>query len=149
MAEPLPLIERMMEILEANLQAGLSGVHVERNRDIEIDIYPSVILMDGGHEVDTENHGIDDIFSEFHVELYVNRNAVENLGTTLIKLYGDVTKIILADREIGGLALHVEELRRDTPEVVRREGQAGTNSTTVDYEIHYHRRPGDPFTLGP
>lgn len=142
--------ELILDALESDLRTTLTGVIVERNRDTEVERFPSVILMDGPHFLTTDNHFIDDVEMEVAVELYVQGSAGgPNLGTLLNDLYGRVVEAMLADRQINALAIDIEEVGMDQPEPVRAQGQGPAMGSTVDFTVRYHRAVGDPFNVAP
>lgn len=144
-----PLLEDILDAFENALVAGLPGVLVERDRDIEADTFPSVNILQGGHEVLTENHGIDDVVMTITCELFETGSTAKIAGTALNTLYGNVIKAAMVDRTLGGLLTDMEEDSLDEPVVLRQEGQGPAKAVSLDFLVQYQRRPGDPDNLYP
>lgn len=140
--------ETVVAALKAALDIALAGVTVERDRSIEVDTYPSVIVFDGGHTVSTENHGVDDIDLQVSVEIYVEGATDADIGPAYNDLQARVVVAMLADRKIAGIQ-DIEEQASDDPPIGRGEGQKPTKSGVTDFLVKYQRLPGDPYTLAP
>lgn len=144
-----PLREDIIEAFMAALVVGLPGVLVERDRDTEADTFPSVNILEGGHEVITENHGLDDIAMNMTCELFEASVTMADVGPALNVLYGNVVKAAMADRTLGGLLVDLEEDNADEPVVLRQEGQGPAKAMSLDFLLRYQRKSGDPDSLFP
>jgi hypothetical protein len=146
---PTSIREQVMAALKAQL-AGLAGVTVERNRAEEFpaDKLPALNLIDGGHAAGHGVHGLTGYLLTATIEGFAQAATGEAAATALNDLYAKVVDLFDPDATLGGLVLRVDETRleveldRGTPE----EPQA---AFSLDLELEFHTRPGDPYTLGP
>ena len=145
---PTAIREQIMAALKTALDAALPGVVVERDRSIEVETYPAVVLLDGDHTIETLNHGVDDVAMQVMCEVYVEAATDAAVGPAYNDLQARVVAAMLADRQIAGV-LDIEEERTDEPALVRGEGQQPTKVGTTDFRVHYQRLLGDPYTLAP
>jgi hypothetical protein len=144
----LTLRERIMQQVVSTLTTALSGVQVDRGRDTPVETYPSVVVVEGSHTIEHDNHGAESVFMDFGCELYIESATTAALNPALNALYGAVVAALLADPSVNNLAFFLAETTMDAPEPLRGEGQAPTMGATVGFTVQYYRAEGDPFSLG-
>lgn len=126
---------------------AFAGVHVERNRDKEVSTYPSLIVIDGSQTTNNDNSGLTFHTLAVSVEGYVQSATAATLGDDANDLYARIVKAAVADYTLSGVAVDVRE--SDMHFEVDREGSKRTAAFSVQFEIDYMTKTGDPYTLGP
>lgn len=144
------LRELVTAAFAAQLDAALSGVTVERDRSRDVSSYPMVVVLDGDLAIVTDNHGFDDVRLAINCEVYVTAATEALVGAAWNDMQARVVAVITADRTLGGLAIEdVEQVGEDGVAVAQGEGHGPLKSGMIEFEVHYLRVVGDPYTFGP
>jgi len=125
---------------------AIPGTAVERNRDIEVTSFPSVVMIDGGHALSHDTSDAQRYVLGIDVEGYVEASTFAALGPAISALYGAIVQAACVDLQLGGLAVDLEEGDMTDPEISRSEGQGCTAAFSVAFSVEYWTAVGDPFT---
>lgn len=160
MNPPLPIREAIISAIFQRLQAlGWPGLTVERNRVVEVQDFPSLILYEGDEDSPDEDSAAARCSMEIDLEAYLEvsasvADAGARLGSDLNRLLALVEAAVLggsnqtpewwgdlgiADIRRGALTRTLETSESDTPKI------GGTLQIIVDYWT----LPGDPYSPGP
>ncbi|BBK30309.1 hypothetical protein EDC65_2245 [Stella humosa] len=148
---PTPVVEQVLAAVEARLAAitGFPGLLVERNRDAEVDRFPTLLLIDGDQDrIGDETMGYRRVMLEFMVEGYVSANLQSGLGPARNALYAAVVAALMADPTLGGLAVDLHE-GRTSRALGTGDGQTPAAAFATIYELEFWTREADPYSLGP
>lgn len=140
--------EQVLAAVEARL-SNIIGVTVERNRVEPVTVFPSLVLVDGGHTVSDENTGLKLYALRLDVEGYVQAETADELGPALSDLYAKAITALMADRTLGGVAIDVREGELRDPEIDRTQGHGPHSAFSLAFEVDYATDPADPYQLGP
>lgn len=126
---------------------SFNGVTIERNLDHKVTLFPTLNVVDGDQTPDHDNSGITLYTVSPTVEGYVQAASKALLTASVTDLYARVVAAATADYTLGGLAIDVREGALAT--VSDKEGSNFTAEFTLQFDIDYATKPGDPYTLGP
>ncbi len=149
--------ERILAELKSTLTTALAtplpAIPVERNRDVAVSAYPTVVIVDGPQTADSENTHRTEYRMEVDVEGYVKAVTPDLLGAAVNALYSRVVRAVLANRifnatEPAGLACDTRETEM-LVEISRTEGSPPQAAFSVTFEIVFWTAEGDPESLGP
>lgn len=146
--------EQVLAAFETAIQAGLAAdvpaARFERNLDIEPSTFPTVIMVDGGQDVDFEDQvGVKVVTLNLEVEMWAVASSSDGLAGALDQLYESAVKAALADITLGGLAANVEEGAMTDPVIDRGEGRGPTIATSVAFSVTYWTDVTDPSQTMP
>jgi hypothetical protein len=145
----LTIREQIYAKLEEVLSTALMGVRVERNRDSAVQVFPTVVVIDGGQiRQEPESTGFNEYVMTPTIEGWVDGETQADLGPALNELYGQTVKALMADRKLGGLAIDMAEGPLEV-DVSRRENQGPVAGFALDIEVRFWTAEDDPFELGP
>jgi len=124
--------------------APSSGVPIERNRHWRVQVYPSLLLYDGGQE---EVEGENDQFGTTYeltatVRGIVTAPSAAELGPALNALYARVVNAALADERLGGLCQQIDEGELVVG-ISTETGAAPTAEFDLDLVVTYCHRHTD------
>lgn len=140
--------EQVLAAFKARLDGiSVPNLLVERNRDIPVEHYPSVVMVDGGQSPDVDQPGVKIVRMRVDVEMYVKANTYGELAGAFDALYGSVVRAVMADRTLGDLAVDIDEGELQDPLTGREEGVGPTQATSLAFEVEYWVDPDDPDTL--
>lgn len=120
-------------------------LYVERNRDVEVQRFPTIVLLDGAHNIGESEHGLHRYAMTLSVEGYVQAETDSQLGATANALYGSIMSAVMADRQLGGLAIDIHEQNFDIV-VGRGEGHKPSAAFSIEFLVDFFTRENDPFS---
>lgn len=125
----------------------LDGLLVERNRDTEVQEYPSLIMIDG-RQTPIESALAGSILYDLEVEIEGHVALAEgegdvNIGTKLNELYALVMQALREDHTFGDLATNLTEgeMLRD---IARSAGHSPTAAFSLMVTIQFETQDQDP-----
>ena len=146
---PTPIREQVLAAFHTVIDTALTAT-VERNRSREIPKTETsyVVILDGPQFKASDETGIAFYTMTATVEGYSRASSDALVGPALNTLYADVVTAAVADHTLGGLCIDVRE--GDLPDAyIDPESSQPTMAFSVDFEIDYFTKHGDPYTLGP
>ena len=130
----------------AALVAAIAGITVERNRDIEVQEFPTAIVTGGDETGDDEVMNATLVVKmTILVEVYVRGAAVD---TQLNAWRASIKDAIAADPTLSGKAVHTRYRGMDEPEPVTEDVDEAHLVAELGFECEYHELEGDSSTLG-
>lgn len=152
----LTVLERIQakvaDVLATGLPPLVSGVRVERNRDTQVQHFPTVNVLEGaldsGEESDRESTGATSYVLRVPIEMFVQTETSAALGPALNELYGRIVTLLKADRTLGGLAIDLREGASD-PEIGRLPNQRPVGARELMIAISFWTAEDDPYAVGP
>lgn len=147
----VPIRQQILGAFESAISVELGAltppVPVESQRREEVITFPSVLVIDGDEGEPEEGIGIVKRFAIVRAEGYVKAATQAVLRNARENLQAHVIHAIASDYTLGGWAVNATHTRTDTIQVFHSTIPAAAFS--VEFEIEYWTKPGDPFTLGP
>lgn len=147
---PDTIRERVLDAFKTKLDGitGVTGLTVERNRDVRVQEFPMLIMIDGGQQANLDNTGFTRYDMNIEVEGHVTASTPGGLGDAVNALYGKTVEAVMADVTLGSLSLDIVEVSMEV-EIDRGEGRKPYAAFLVTFQVTYFTEQGDPFTLGP
>lgn len=148
---PTPVREQVLAAIKVKLAAiaGIAGLVVERNRDAEVQSFPTLVIVDGDMAADNSiNSASTQYEMEVIVEGYVVASEYESLGMAVSTLQAEVVKALTADYTLGGIAFDINEMQTSV-DVNRNDGQSPAAFFATVFIAQFHTKQGDPYTVGP
>jgi len=145
---PISIREQILAAFLARLQT-IGNVTVERNRVEPIEVFPSLLMIDGGQSVSEENAGVKLHALRVDLEGYVSAATSTELGSALSDLHGQTVLALMADRTLGDLAIDLREGELRDPEIDRTQGHRPFAAFSLAFEIDYFTDPNDPYQPAP
>ena len=147
----VPIRQQVLSAFESAISVELAAltpaVPVESQRREEVITFPSVLIIDGDEGEPEEGIGIVKRFALVRAEGYVQAATQAVLRNARENLQAHVIHAIASDYTLGGWAVNATHTRTDTLTIMH-SAQPST-AFSLDFEIEYWTKPGDPFTLGP
>jgi hypothetical protein len=91
------------------LKDTMPSIMIERNRDSEVQRFPTVVMVDGGHKASYVSNGFTNYDMEVTIEGYVEADSSKELGNSVNDLYSRVVEISLSDLTFEGLVIDIME----------------------------------------
>ena len=140
--------EQILVAVEA-LVTGLPGVTAERNRDTAVTKFPSIIILEAGHDEPTYLSGLISYVMVIQLEMFATGSTGKAAGSALNALYGDVVVALTTDQTLGGLVVDMTEGAFEEIDIGQAAGQGATIAGNLQWITTYWTPVGDPFTVAP
>ena len=141
----LSIRERITAQVVTVLEAALTDVQVERNRDTAVGTYPSLIVYTGGQRAERLGPGIDEYNLDLVLEGFVAAEDGASGHSALNDLYARAVAALYADPTLGGLAVDVQETA--LAEELSNDGSQHVASFILQMDLKYQTAAGDPYSL--
>jgi hypothetical protein len=145
---PTSIREQILAAFLVRLQT-IANVTVERNRVEPVEVFPSLLMIDGGQSVTEENAGFKFHALRVDIEGYVGAATSLQLGPALSDLHGQTVLALMADRTLGDLAIDLREGELRDPEIDRTQGHRPFAAFSLAFEVDYFTDPSDPYQPAP
>jgi|APSaa5957512535_1039671.scaffolds.fasta_scaffold70524_3 hypothetical protein len=145
---PTSIREQILAAFLVRLQT-IANVTVERNRVEPVEVFPSLLMIDGGQSVTEENSGFKLHALRVELEGYVSAATAAELGPALSDLHGQTVLALMANRTLGDLAIDLREGELSDPEIDRTQGHRPFAAFSLAFEIDYFTDPSDPYQPAP
>ena len=131
------------------LLASLTGLTVERNRDIEVQKFPTAVVSGGEETADEELITVTQVVvMTILVEVYVRALDGSAADTALNLERARIKDKIATDPTLSGKAQHTRYRGMDEPEAVTEDVDEAHLVGALGFECEYHEKEGDSSTLG-
>lgn len=142
--------EQILVTVLAKLQsiASPAGVKIYRNKTTEVDAYPSLVLLDGGHEVLSDQTQFPRYRMSVGVQGYVRSKSEDLIGGLINELYVAVAVALTSDVTQGNLAIDTRE-EGMAVEINQDPDDQVTAAFDLGFSIEFATRYGNPAQLAP
>ena len=147
----VPIRQRVLSAFESAISVELAAltpaVPVESQRREEVVTFRTVVIIDGDDAEPEDAIGIIKRFALLRAEGYVQAATQAVLRNARENLQAHVINAIAGDYTLGGWAVNTTHTRTDTLTIMHSTIPSAAFS--LDFEVEYWTKPGDPFTIGP
>ena len=142
--------EQILVAVKAKLVAIAvpANLKVFRNKTTDNDDYPSLVLMDGDHNVSSDQTQFPIYSMDFTVQGFVQSKSEDLIGGLVNELYGAVVTALTGDVSQGGLAIDTRETGMNVLFNAEDDDKV-TAAFDLGFTIEFATKYGNPGALAP